>query len=36
VQLNIALREQLGLTLERKIAPVDFLVIDSIEMPTEN
>jgi uncharacterized protein (TIGR03435 family) len=31
-----ALQEQLGLKLESKKAPVDFLVIDHIEKPSEN
>jgi len=35
-RVNTALREQLGLMLEWKSVPVDFLVIDSVEMPSEN
>lgn len=31
-----ALREQLGLTLERATGPHEFLVIDSFERPSEN
>lgn len=31
-----ALREQLGLELEARIAPYEVLVIDSVEMPTPN
>jgi uncharacterized protein (TIGR03435 family) len=31
-----AVQEQLGLKLERRREPVDVLVIDSIEMPSEN
>jgi uncharacterized protein (TIGR03435 family) len=34
--LVTALREQLGLELERQKAPVEVLVIDAIERPTEN
>lgn len=34
--LFTALREQLGLRLESKKAPVDLLVIDGIEEPSEN
>ena len=34
--LFTALQEQLGLKLERNRQPVDVLVIDSIEMPSEN
>jgi uncharacterized protein (TIGR03435 family) len=30
------IREQLGLSLEPSTAPYDVLVIDSVEMPTEN
>lgn len=31
-----ALREELGLKLEPVTAPVDVLVIDSVQQPTEN
>ena len=31
-----ALQEQLGLKLESKKAPVEFLIIDHIERPSEN
>jgi uncharacterized protein (TIGR03435 family) len=31
-----AIKEQLGLTLEPTKSPVDFLVIDHIERPSEN
>jgi uncharacterized protein (TIGR03435 family) len=31
-----AVQEQLGLTLEPAIAPVEVLVIDSVSLPTEN
>ena len=34
--LFTALREQLGLTLDATKAPVDTIVIDSVEMPSEN
>jgi uncharacterized protein (TIGR03435 family) len=34
--LFTALQEQLGLKMELQKAPVDVLVIDSIEMPSEN
>ena len=34
--LFTALQEQLGLRLESQMAPVDLLVIDSIERPSEN
>jgi len=34
--LPTALREQLGLKLDSTIEPVDVLVIDHIERPTEN
>ena len=34
--LAIALREQLGLTLESRKSPVEVLVIDSIDRPSEN
>jgi uncharacterized protein (TIGR03435 family) len=34
--LFTALREQLGLKLESRRAPVDVLVIDSIQKPSEN
>lgn len=34
--LVTALREQLGLRLESQKSPVDILVIDSVEKPTEN
>lgn len=36
VSVFTALKEQLGLTLEPTKSPVDFLVIDSIERPSEN
>ena len=32
----VALQEQLGLTLERATGPHEFLVIDSVERPSEN
>jgi uncharacterized protein (TIGR03435 family) len=32
----VALREQLGLTLIAKKAPIDFIVIDHLERPSEN
>jgi uncharacterized protein (TIGR03435 family) len=35
-ELFTALREQLGLSLEPARAPVDTLVIDHIERPSEN
>jgi len=35
-RIGTAIQEQLGLKLERKTAPFDVLVIDSVEMPTEN
>jgi uncharacterized protein (TIGR03435 family) len=35
-QLFTAIREQLGLTLEPRKAPVDVVVVDHIEMPSEN
>jgi uncharacterized protein (TIGR03435 family) len=31
-----AMREQLGLRLERQIGPVDVLVIESVQQPTDN
>jgi uncharacterized protein (TIGR03435 family) len=31
-----ALREQLGLTLERATGPQEILVIDSVERPSQN
>jgi uncharacterized protein (TIGR03435 family) len=31
-----ALEEQLGLKLERMTAPIDVLVIDSVQRPTPN
>jgi uncharacterized protein (TIGR03435 family) len=34
--LSTALEEQLGLKLQSRRAPVDVLVIDSVEMPTPN
>ena len=34
--LHLALEEQLGIKLEGTRAPVDVLVIDSVERPTEN
>ena len=34
--LPTALREQLGLKLETTKAPVEFLVIESVEQPSEN
>jgi uncharacterized protein (TIGR03435 family) len=36
VTLTTALREQLGLRVERQVAPVDVLVIESVERPTPN
>ena len=35
-ELTTALREQLGIKLEATKAPVDVLVIDSVEKPTPN
>jgi len=35
-QFMTALQEQLGLKLESTRAPVDVLVIDSVERPSEN
>ena len=34
--LFTALREELGLTLDATKAPVDTIVIDSVELPSEN
>jgi uncharacterized protein (TIGR03435 family) len=34
--LSTALDEQLGLALESRRGPVDVLVIDSVQQPTEN
>jgi uncharacterized protein (TIGR03435 family) len=34
--LFVALEEQLGLKLERRRGPVDVVVIDSVQRPTEN
>lgn len=34
--LTTAIREQLGLTLESRKAPIEYLVIDHIERPSEN
>jgi uncharacterized protein (TIGR03435 family) len=34
--MSVALREQLGLQLERRTGPIDVLVIDSVQMPTPN
>jgi uncharacterized protein (TIGR03435 family) len=36
VSVFTAIKEQLGLTLEPTKSPVDFLVIDHIEQPSEN
>ena len=36
VSVFTAIKEQLGLTLEPTKSPVDFLVIDHIERPSEN
>ena len=36
VTLATALREQLGMRVERETAPVDVLVIESAERPTPN
>jgi len=35
-RIGTAIQEQLGLKLERKTAPFEVLVIDSVEMPAEN
>ena len=35
-RIGTAIQEQLGLKLERKDAPFDVLVIDAVEMPSEN
>ena len=34
--LSVALREQLGMTLEERRGPVDVIVVESVEAPTEN
>ena len=34
--ISQALRSQLGLTLDARKAPVEVMVIDSVEHPTEN
>jgi uncharacterized protein (TIGR03435 family) len=34
--ISVALREQLGLRLEEKRAPVGFLVVTHVEKPSEN
>jgi uncharacterized protein (TIGR03435 family) len=34
--LSTALNEQLGLKLESRRGPVDVLVIESVQQPTEN
>jgi uncharacterized protein (TIGR03435 family) len=34
--LDVALREQLGIRLERSTAPFDVLVIEAVAMPTPN
>ena len=34
--MDVALREQLGLRLERRTGPIDVLVIDSVSQPTTN
>ena len=34
--LSTALNEQLGLKLESRRGPVDMLVVDSVQQPTEN
>ena len=35
-ELSRVLQAQLGLRLERQQVPVDFIIIDSAEMPTDN
>ena len=36
VSVFTVLRDQLGLTLEAAKAPLDYLVIDSVQRPSEN